>query len=191
SMLSMGDEMRRSQRGNNNAYCQDNEISWLDWTLLERNRDVHRFVRSLLAFRMRRDVVLDAPRVTLNELLRRARIEWHGVALGRPDWSDHSHSLAATLTSFNSRFQLHAIFNAYWEPLRFELPARGETGAWQRWLDTSLASPEDIVPWEEAPRVAESSYLARPRSIAILVLRLAERETGRFHGRTGVERGMA
>ena len=59
-MLSMGDEMRRTQRGNNNAYCQDNEISWLDWTLLERHRDVHRFVKSLIAFRMRRDVVLDA-----------------------------------------------------------------------------------------------------------------------------------
>ena len=176
-MLSMGDEMRRSQRGNNNAYCQDNEIGWLDWTLLERHRDVHRFVRSLLAFRMRRDVVLDAPRVTLNELLRRARIEWHGVALGGPDWSDHSHSLATTITSFYGNFRLHGIFNAYWEPLRFELPAGGEAGAWRRWLDTSLESPEDILPWDEAPHIAESSYTAQPRSIAILVLPLArERE---------------
>ncbi|HTO09522.1 MAG TPA: hypothetical protein VMR86_20900 [Myxococcota bacterium] len=176
-MLSMGDEMRRSQRGNNNAYCHDNEISWLDWTLLERHRDVHRFVRSLLAFRMRRDVVLDAPRVTLSELLRLARIEWHGVALAGPDWSDHSHSLATTITSFSGNFRLHGIFNAYWEPLRFELPAAGEAGAWRRWLDTSLESPEDILPWDEAPHIAESSYAAQPRSIAILVLPLArERE---------------
>jgi glycogen operon protein len=185
-MLSMGDEMRRSQRGNNNAYCQDNEIGWLDWTLLERHRDVHRFVRSLLAFRMRG--VLDAPRVTLNELLRRAHIEWHGVALGRPDWSDHSHSLATTITSFYGNFRLHGIFNAYWEPLRFELPA----GAWRRWLDTSLESPEDILPWDEAPHIAVSSYTAQPRSIAILVQPLArESEQPRrreLTRRPGVER---
>jgi glycogen operon protein len=176
-MLSMGDEMRRSQRGNNNAYCQDNEIGWLDWTLLERHRDVHRFVRSL--FRMRRDVVLDAPRVTLNELLTRARIEWHGVALGGPDWSDDSHSLATTITSFYGNFRLHGIFNAYWEPLRFELPAAGEAGTWRRWLDTSLESPEDILPWDEAPYIAESSYTAQARSIAILVLRSRENESER------------
>jgi glycogen operon protein len=186
-MLSMGDEMRRSQRGNNNAYCQDNEIGWLDWTLLERHRDVHRFVRSL--FRMRRDVVLDAPRVTLNKLLTRARIEWHGVALGRPDWSDHSHSLATTITSFYGNFRLHGIFNAYWEPLRFELPAAGEAGAWRRWLDTSLESPEDILPWDEAPHISESSYTAQARSIAILVLRENERSASReLARRPGVER---
>jgi glycogen operon protein len=172
-MLSMGDEIRRTQRGNNNAYCQDNETSWLDWTLLERHHDVHRFVRSLLAFRMRRDVVLDAPRVTLNDLLRRARIEWHGVALGRPDWSEHSHSLAFTLASFGGGFRLHAMLNAYWEPLRFELPAAGETGPWRRWLDTSLKSPEDVVDWQEAPQVTEASYLVQPRSLALLVIPLA------------------
>ena len=100
-MLLMGDEVRRTQRGNNNAYCQDNEISWFDWTLLERHADVHRFVKALNAFRQRRDVVAEAGPMTLNELLQRARIEWHGVALNRPDWSDHSHSLAFTLRSLH------------------------------------------------------------------------------------------
>jgi glycogen operon protein len=173
-MLSMGDEMRRSQRGNNNAYCQDNETSWLDWTLLERHRDVHRFVRSLLAFRMRRDVVVESPRLTLNDLLRRARLEWHGVALGRPDWSDHSHSLAFTLTSLGGRWRLHGMLNAYWEPLRFELPPAGEAGPWRRWLDTSLESPEDVVDWEEAPHVTDPTYLVQTRSLALLVTPLDE-----------------
>jgi glycogen operon protein len=122
---------------------------------------------------MRRDVVLDPSRVTLNELLRRARLEWHGVALGRPDWSEHSHSLAFGLTSQSGRLRLHGILNAYWEPLRFELPARGEAGPWLRWVDTSLKSPEDVLPWEDAPRLTEASYLAQPRSIALLVLPLA------------------
>jgi glycogen operon protein len=175
-MLSMGDEIRRTQRGNNNAYCQDNETSWLDWTRLERHHDVHRFARALIAFRMRRDVVLDPSRLTLNEFLSRARIEWHGVALGRPDWGEHSHALAFTLASFGGRFRLHAMLNAYWEPLRFELPAASEADPWRRWLDTSLKSPEDVVDWRDAPHVTDASYLVQPRSLALLVIPLAEAE---------------
>jgi glycogen operon protein len=169
-MLTMGDEMRRTQRGNNNAYCQDNEISWLDWTLLERHRDVHRFVKSLIAFRMQRDVVAERSRLTLNQLMSRARIDWHGVALGRPDWRDCSHSLAFTITSLRGHLRLHGMLNAYWEPLSFELPPPADRGsAWLRWIDTSLASPEDILPWEKAPAVAEDRYLVQPRSLAFLV----------------------
>src|ERR1700756_1853586 len=86
-MLLMGDEVRRTQRGNNNAYCLDNEISWFDWDLLKKHADVYRFVRMMVAFRARRDVVIERSRLTLNELLKQARIEWHGVALNRPDWN--------------------------------------------------------------------------------------------------------
>ena len=91
-MLLMGDEIRRTQRGNNNAYCQDNETSWLDWSLLDQHSDLHRFVRLLIAHRLRG---LEVARETLpeNELLRRAEIDWHGVRLGQPDWSDDSPSL--------------------------------------------------------------------------------------------------
>ena len=99
-MLLMGDEMRRTQRGNNNAYCQDNEVSWLDWSLLDRHRDLHRFVQTLIAHRLRGMADAGARRVfglTLNELLRRAEIDWHGVRLGCPDWSDNSHSIACTI----------------------------------------------------------------------------------------------
>jgi len=169
-MLSMGDEVRRTQRGNNNAYCQDNEISWFDWALLERHGDVHRFVKSLIEFRMRRDLVVDRERLTLNQLLRRAQLEWHGVGLGRPDWSHHSHSLALTLTSLHGRFRLHAMLNAWWEPLHFELPRPSEAGrAWRRWIDTSLPSPEDVRGWEHAPAVAGARYPVESRSLAILV----------------------
>jgi isoamylase len=168
-MLTMGDEMRRTQRGNNNAYCQDNETSWLDWSLLERHRDVHRFVKSLLAFR---DIEVDRTRLSLNQLLRKVPIEWHGVALGRPDWSYHSHSLAFTATSLHGRFRLHGMLNAYWQPLPFELPHVGEEngGPWRRWIDTSLPSPEDVRAWEETPAVTAASYLVQPRSLAFLVL---------------------
>jgi glycogen operon protein len=169
-MLLMGDEVRRTQRGNNNAYCQDSDLSWFDWTLLERHGDILRFVKALNAFRQRRDVLVEGAGLSLNQLLRRARIDWHGVRLGRPDWSDHSHSLAFTVETLRVRFLLHGIFNAYWEPLAFELPwVAAEPGqAWRCCMDTALASPDDINPWSAAPVVKQTTYVAQPRSVVIL-----------------------
>jgi isoamylase len=82
-MLQMGDEMRRTQRGNSNAYCQDNEVSWLDWSLLDRHRDLHQFVRKLIAHRLRLLSASDQESfgLSLNQLLRRAEMDWHGVRL--------------------------------------------------------------------------------------------------------------
>ena len=172
-MLLMGDELRRTQRGNNNAYCQDNELSWLDWDLLARHGDVHRFVRLLNEFRLRRVVVVDGTRITLQELLERADITWHGVALGCPDWSEKSHTLAFTLRSQRGHYSLHAMINAFWEPLSFELPpvspgALG--GSWRRCIDTALASPDDINHWSEAPLHAGPAYLVASRSLVLLAL---------------------
>jgi glycogen operon protein len=173
-MLLMGDEVRRTQRGNNNAYCQDSDISWFDWSLLERYAGIHRFAKELNAFRQRRDVVAEESRLSLNQLLQRAKIDWHGVALNRLDWSEHSHSLAFTLKSLRARFLLHGMLNAYWEPLTFELPpvpAESEQG-WRRCIDTALVSPDDIYPWEKAPLVAEATYVVQPRSLVLLALAL-------------------
>jgi isoamylase len=172
----MGDEVRRTQRGNNNAYCQDSDISWFDWSLLKRHGDIHRFVKALNRFRQRRDIVLEGTALSLNQLLRRARIEWHGVALKCPDWSDHSHSLAFTLRSLRGRFLFHGMLNAYWEALTFELPpvpAERQQG-WRRCIDTALDSPDDICPWETAPVVTQATYVAQPRSVVLLALALKE-----------------
>src|SRR5918995_4433644 len=78
-MILMGDEIRRTQSGNNNAYCQDNETSWLDWTLLEKHADVHRFVTLINARRVLRTVVHEHRRVSLVELISQARKAWHGI----------------------------------------------------------------------------------------------------------------
>jgi isoamylase len=169
-MLTMGDEVCRSQQGNNNPYCQDNPISWFDWTLLEHHRDIHRFVKELIAHRMRRDIVIDQVRASLNDLLRESRIEWHGVSLHQPDWSEASHSFAITVNSFNTRFRLHLIANAYWEPLCFELPpCDGEGNGWRHWIDTALASPADIRDWGTAPAVTGEQLQVEARSITVLV----------------------
>ena len=167
-MLLMGDEMRRTQRGNNNAYCQDSELSWLDWDCLERHADVQRFVRLLNQFRLHRDAVVEGTRMTLQQLLERADLTWHGVELGCPDWSEKSHSLAFTLRSLSGRYSLHVMINAFWEPLSFELPpVAGAQGSWRRCIDTALASPDDIRPWNEAPFHDQPSYLVASRSLAL------------------------
>jgi glycogen operon protein len=173
-MLLMGDEVRRTQRGNNNAYCLDDDVNWFDWTLLERHADIRRFVATLAAFRQRRDMVTEQTPLTLTELLDRARIEWHGVELNRPDWGDQSHSLAFTLTTLRARYRVHGMLNAYWEPLAFELPspAAGSDQHWRRWIDTALAAPDDVVTWDHAPAVTDGTYRVEPRSMAFLALAL-------------------
>ena len=170
-MILMGDEVRRTQRGNNNAYCQDNEISWFDWALQKRHSDIHRFVKMMVAFRRRRDVAIEKIQISLNQLLAEAQLQWHGVALNRPDWSDDSHSLAFTVSSMRGRFKIHAMLNAYWDPLTFELPASPvpEVAQWRRWIDTALPSPQDIAAWEEAVLVTGAKYCVRPRSMALLI----------------------
>jgi isoamylase len=167
-MILMGDEVRRTQRGNNNAYSQDNEISWFDWTLLAKHADVHRFVKMLNACRVLRDPEPERKHLSLNQVLRTSSTAWHGVKLGQPDWSDWSHSVAFSAEAPNGKLWIHAILNAYWEPLDFELPPCRDENSWRRWIDTSLDSPHDIVDWETAPSIPGRSYRAGARSVVVL-----------------------
>jgi glycogen operon protein len=168
-MILMGDEVRRTQQGNNNAYCHDNETTWFDWTMVEQHADVLRFVRLLNARRLRYAVAPEEPHVSLNQLLRNAHRTWHGVKLGQPDWSTTSHSLAFTAQTQDAKVFSHVILNAYWEPLDFELPRPGENdNPWRRWIDTSLGSPQDIAEWQNAPPVLDCAYRAGPRSVVVL-----------------------
>jgi isoamylase len=165
----MGDEARRSQFGNNNAYCQDNEISWFDWTLVEKHADVHRFVTLLNERRVLRDAEYERQRVTLDELLQQANKAWHGVKLGQPDWGEHSHSLAFEAELRREGLRIYLILNAYWELLDFELPPAGEgAGPWRRWIDTALQPPQDIMPWATAPPLSGPTYCAVAYSVVVL-----------------------
>ena len=168
-MLLMGDEVRRSQAGNNNAYCQNNEISWFDWTLVENNADILRFVKELIALRMNRDLPVERLDMTLNELLRRQPIQWHGIRLNAPDWSHQSHTLAATVLLLGYRSLLHLIANAYWEPLEFEVPPLEGQKSWRRCVDTYLDPPDDIRRWEDAQILQGSPCRVQPRSVVILL----------------------
>jgi len=178
-MILMGDEVRRTQSGNNNAYCQDNETSWFDWTLVETHGDLHRFVTLLVARRVQRGTQHEWQRISLTRLIRQAEKTWHGVKLCRPDWSYDSHSLAFEATLRQEQVRVYLIMNAYWEPLDFELPPveNGPPGAWRRWIDTSLVSPEDIVPWQKAPSLACPTYRAEARSVVVLFRKSETPET--------------
>jgi isoamylase len=169
-MIHMGDEVRRTQLGNNNAYCQDNETSWFDWTLLAKYADIHRFVTELNTRRLLRDPEPEGQRVSLNQLLRETNLTWHGVKLGQPDWGQYSHSIALNVEIRRERLLFHLILNVYWEPLDFELPRMDTAGEnpWRRWIDTALDSPHDIARWQAAESVSGYSYRVEAHSAVVL-----------------------
>jgi len=167
-MLLMGDEVRRTQDGNNNAFCQNNEISWFDWDLVAKHADIHRFVKEFTALLMNRALPVERLDMTLTELLRRQPVQWHGVKLNSPDWSYDSHTLAATVPLLGYQMLLHLIVNAYWEPLEFEIPPL-EAGSWRRCIDTYLDPPDDICSWVQAPSLQSLTYRVQPRSLVMLL----------------------
>jgi isoamylase len=169
-MLLMGDEIRRTQQGNNNAYCQDNDLSWLDWGRLEKYADVHRLVQQLIAIRLHPDTPAEksgAP--CLTEVLARSEIQFYGVRLDQQDWADDAHSLALSARDPESGLSLYLMINAYWEPLEFALPPRPDGQGWHCWLDTSLPPPREISPWSDARPVSGSTYLVQARSLVGLI----------------------
>jgi glycogen operon protein len=181
-MILMGDEVRRTQYGNNNAYCQDNELSWFDWSLLEKYAGIHRFVKHLIHARLRRDASKAEYSMSLNQLLQKGSVNWHGIKLNQPDWSQQSHSIAFTTQSLGGSIMMHHMLNAYHEALEFELPQLNTTPSpeveagrghyWKRWINTALESPDDICYWNDASIISNEKYLVQPRSIVILIAML-------------------
>jgi glycogen operon protein len=169
-MMVMGDEVRRTQRGNNNAYCQDNEISWFDWERAEQYEGLLRFWKLMIDFRRRHSVV-QRSRYFTGQINDRGLpdISWHGVSLHRPGWDDpQGRALAFTLGGFGAETDLHVMLNSYWEALEFELPAVPGRN-WFRVVDTARPSPHDILePTQEAP-IEGGRYKVESRSAAVLL----------------------
>ena len=169
-MITAGDEIGRTQQGNNNAYCQDNDNSWVDWRMAESNAGLLRFFQQMIAFRRR------------TKLLRRDSFElngeggfhitWHGTQRMRPDWSDCSRSIAMQLTQIHdehTRDDLFFVANSYQGDLEFELPLIGER-EWFRVVDTAQPSPSDVAEdGQEFPLLSQESYAVKARSVAVFV----------------------
>jgi glycogen operon protein len=173
-MLLAGDEVLRSQHGNNNAYCQDNELSWFDWRLVEQNGDMLRYTRKLIALRRRH------PSLTCNRFFTGGQVPgrsmpdivWHGTRLNEPLWHDpQARVLACTIAGQqDDEVDLHLILNMSEQTLDAPLPAIGQK-RWHLALDTALDSPNDIkLPEEQAP-LKIVHYVVQPRSIVVMEAR--------------------
>ena len=166
-MLLGGDELGRTQRGNNNAWCQDNDISWMDWSLLEKNAELFRFTSRLVRFRKAHPSLR---RRTFFEDDAKPPVAWHGLKLGQPDWRGESRVLGMFLKAVQGDEAIYLFANAHWEPQRFELPALRAPRRWRLFVDTSLEPGADAVePGSEVLLPSAKTYVAGPRSVVILV----------------------
>jgi glycogen operon protein len=161
-LLTAGDEFGRTQQGNNNAYCQDNEISWVDWSLAQKNAGLVRFTQLLIALRKRHFALSREQFVN--------RVSWHGTKIGDPDWTGQSRTLAFQLHGWHGHPHVYVLFNSHWEWKKFQLPPHDGRWEWKRLVDTNLPPPEDIVEEKDAvPLRPADHYVAAPRSAVVLM----------------------
>ncbi len=160
-MLLGGDEFRRTQGGNNNAYCQDNETSWYDWSLLERHQDIQRFVKHVIALR-RAHPILSREQFYTGE-----DITWFGPSRGSPDWNDPQARAVACLVYDGAVHALFLMFNAGAEAAVFYTPAAPDKGRWRVAVDTSL--DEQVAPGVAPSIDSLQPYALEPYSSAVLV----------------------
>jgi glycogen operon protein len=180
-LLLMGDEVRRTQKGNNNAYCQNNCISWFDWELCRKNTGLHRFVSLLIRLRKHFALNVRGEFVSLREFLAQAHIDWHGVKLFSPDLSEDSHTLAVTAYMEDGP-AFHLMLNAFWEPLNFAVPPAPENGvSWVRLIDTFLPAPRDFLDAPNDP--VQGNYLIQPRSTVLLTTHPTPATEGLFRAK--------
>lgn len=177
-MLLMGDEAARTQRGNNNTYCHDNELSWLDWDRVEEHADLVRFVSRLIEFRRRHPVLRNRWHPTGADRVGSGYpdLSWHGQSAWAPDWSDASRSLAFMLCGAHGRGgnepddYVYVALNGHWETHGFELPQLPDGHAWHVFANTGMPAPDDVHDVGHEPRLHDPSHvLLGPRSVMILV----------------------
>jgi isoamylase len=170
-MILMGDEVRRTQQGNDNAYCHDDPTTWFDWADLERHGDVRSFVRSLIDTRRRLQALLGGPHdATLAATLAQARVELGGVEPGRPDLGPDSRSIAVTVGGEGGA--LHLMCNGWWEPLVFRPPEPPPAhGAWRRLLDTTLPGDTGLVAVGAGDRIGGTCVVGARSVVAVVALR--------------------
>ena len=167
-MLLGGDERRRTQRGNNNAYNQDNATSWFDWTQAQTDAEVLRFLQRLIAFR-KAHPALWQPAFYTGAMGERGRpdITWHGTTLNSPGFDDpQARALACTIAGVGGSADLHLMMNMFWEPLTFEVPLHA---SWRVAIDTSAGAPQDIADGHPAGPVVANSFTVQGRSIVVLI----------------------
>jgi isoamylase len=167
-MLLAGDEMGRSQQGNNNAWCQDNALSWIDWGNLESNRELFTFFQHLIAFRQQHALL--RPRHFEGEESGERCLTWHGFRLHEPDWSETSQSLSMHLQGTADEAQIYLIAHASTKAAEFALPEASNNKPWRRFVDTSLTvEGPSCSPAEEVALQDQKGYRVAGQSVVVLV----------------------
>jgi len=167
-MMLMGDEVRRTQLGNNNAYCQDNEVSWFDWSLVEKNGEILSFTKDVIKFIQSLEIFKQTLPLLTEPVSWEPHIIWHGVHLENPDLGDDSHTLAFTLVHPEKQEHLHVMLNAYWKDLLFDLPVPVSNKKWHRIIDTSLGKDAFQHPDLAVPLIS-AAYKVKARSSVLLM----------------------
>lgn len=168
-MLLMGDEFCRTQKGNNNAYCQDNDISWLDWQLLKKHASLFEFTSSVIHFTQSLKIFEIDALLASKQGVNQPHITWHGIKLNQPDWGDKSHSIAFTLVHPEADEMLHIMINAFWKKLDFELPELKNGKQWRQIINTYSEHPDDFSKASAAKVLKGSSFEVMDRSIVVLL----------------------
>jgi isoamylase len=163
-MLLGGDEFRRTQRGNNNAYCQDNDVSWFDWSLFEKHKEIQRFTRGMIAFRRAHPVL------RRETFYAEADIKWFAPNGGSPDWTDNRQKSFACLIVGRTEPDLFLLFNAGTRSVDFSIPALASGKIWRLAVDTSRSAPDDLFDSGKEPSMQGLvDFRLEPRSSAILL----------------------
>ncbi len=165
-MILMGDEIRRTQHGNNNAYGQDNEINWFNWDDVAVHGDMVRFTRHMIHFHQELRIFRDQPQFW--SAPGSPEITWHGINLYQPDWDHHSRSLAFELRHPAFAEHIYVALNAFWDSLDFALPPLPANRAWYRRVDTALISPDDFA--EPPVLLPENTHRYRTQSRSVVIL---------------------
>jgi isoamylase len=177
-MILAGDEMGRTQLGNNNAYCQDNEFSWIDWSLLNTNAEILNFFEKMIAFRKAHPVLRNKTHFRNEDYVGSGYpdISWHGPKAWNIDYSDEKPIVAFLLCGRHARGgtaednYIYVAMNMHWESRSFEIPALPEGTLWHVFTNTDIQPPHDIAEVGHEVEVEnQSEFLLGPRSVVILV----------------------
>lgn len=172
-MILMGDEIGRTQNGNNNAYCQDNELAWMDWTLAEKNADLLRFFQKIIHFR-RAHTALRGDRFFMHYDAVGAGapdIGFHGSMPWSPDFAPWSRCLAFMLSGHHAPgpdTDIYVAMNMHWGAIPFRVPAPTGPNPWKIAINTSMPSPDDIFSPGKEPVLEGDTVMVGPRSVMVL-----------------------
>jgi glycogen operon protein len=177
-MILMGDEMGRTKYGNNNTYCHDNELNWLNWELKEMNADLFNFAKHIINFRRNHPIFRNKDHFSNTDYMNTgfSDISFHGTKSWQADWSSSSRVFSFMLDGGHAKNGnscddiIYVALNMYWESIFIEIPRLPEGKYWHVSVNTDMPSPFDFHSLSDESRIEDQlHFIAGPRSVIILI----------------------